>query len=219
MFYHEDLDFYTNSKVRSYNYLEKAWAEIEEKILFYSGTHKSFVITLNIDDDSFHTGITSNYKTLYANLLRKNYNHQLEALENFTIELNVNFNFASKIEKSFSQIKSYYYYNSNKIEDEGIVEVNAIFSGKIEDYYFFKAKLFAKACKEIQYAINRNIFLKDIDNDLSTETDAEIEAIFACSKILNIDFEKSLSFCFLNQIIFPENKIHMIEINKRINDQ
>ena len=218
MFYHEDLDFYTDKRVRSYNYLEKAWSDLEGKILFHAGTHNNFIVTLNIDDDSTHTTITSNYRTLYANLLTKNYNHQLEALENFTIEFNVNFNFITEIEKSFSQIKSYYYYNSNKIEDEGIVEVNAIFSGKIEDYYLFKAKLFAKACKEIQYAINRNIFLKDIDNDLSSETDSEVEAVFACSNILNIDFEKSLSFCFLNQIIFPENKIHMIEINKRINE-
>jgi hypothetical protein len=27
-----------------------------------------------------------------------------------------------------------------------------------------------------------------------------------------------LSFCIINKIIFPENKIHMIEINKRINE-
>lgn len=218
MFYHEDLDFYTDKRVRAYNYLEKAWLEIEDKILFYLGTHENFLITLNVDEDTIHAGITSNFKNIYVNLVKKNYNHQLEALENFTIEINVNFNFSNKTKKSFSQIKSYYYYNSNKIDDEGIIEVNAIFSGKIEDYYFFKAKLFAKSCKEIQYSINRNIFLKDIENDLSTETDAEIEAVFACSKILNINFEESLRFCFLNKIIFPENKIHIIEINKRINE-
>jgi hypothetical protein len=218
VFYHEDLDFYIDKRVRSYNYLEKAWSVIEEKILFYSGTHKNFLVTLNIDDDTIYSGFTSNYKTLWTCLERKNYNHQLEALENFTVEFNINFNFSRKIQKSFSQIKAYYYYNNNRIEDEGIIEINAVFTGKIEDYILFKAKLFAMSCKEVQYAINRNIFLKNIGHDMSTETDAEIEAISACSSILNIDFKDSLSFCIINKIIFPENKIHMIEINKRINE-
>ena len=144
MFYHEDLAFYTDKRVRSYDYIISALNVVEKYIISYCGMCKSACVTICIDDDSVYINITSNYNHVFSKFIQKSTGHMLEALEGFTIEVSFEVFFDSKISTddcSYEANSCFYYSNSkSKSEDfdHGIVETFAFYKGNFESFELFK---------------------------------------------------------------------------------
>ena len=202
MFLFKDLGFYKNEYFRSLSYLTKAWEEIEGIILFYLGMFNDINISIIIESKSVYITLTSNFKTYIS--ISKNIKvvHSLSMCTDFYTEIDINVvtnckSFSCKI------LKNNFYYNRS-IEDEGVVEFKANFCFKFLDYYRFKNIIFTNLSKEIQYAIHKNIFYLNIEEDCKSEIDAEFEALQACI-FLNMTLEESFKYLTCNNIVQEKN--------------
>ena len=143
----------------------------------------------------------------------------VEALSNFTIDITFKFMFKQEIEKSFDCKSVYFYYDKRSFDDEGIIESTANFQGDFNSFSEFFNLFKVKLSRELQISINKNIFFNDIKTEILPEIDADYEAVRAYSKAFKTDFVTSINECIKSNIIFKENKYHILDIKKRIDNE
>lgn len=211
MFFHKDLDIYTNKNFRSYEFIKHVWSLLEHDFLYALGMINTGNITIAIDPDSIYMAFTSNYKHVIDTKYNIDLNHSLCLCEDFSIEIEIivtnnKKNFYIDIEKC----KLYFQKNN----DEGIVEFSALTNLNIYSYLEFKNKLFLNLVKEIQFAINRNIFTIDINGRdfIIAEIDADFETIRTYSFLYEITYEEAIYELIKDNTIYSQNKYFLIEL-------
>lgn len=213
MFFHEDLNIYKNKNFRSYDFVNNFWNLLESDFLCALGMINTGNITIVVDPDTVYLTVTSNYQHILDNKYDINFKHSLCLCDDFSVEIdlqitNTTKNFLIDIEKCKL------YFQKNKFNDEGIVEFSAVTNVNIVDYKKFKNELFINLTKEIQFAINRNIFTLDISgNDfIIAEIDADFEIARAYSFLYNITHKKAIYKLISKDLIFKQNKDLLIEL-------
>ena len=211
MFFHKDLDSYTNKNFRSYEFIKYVWSLLEHDFLYALGMINTGNITIAIDPDSIYMAFTSNYRHVLDSKYSIDFNHSLCLCEDFSIEVDLQItdnkkNFYIDIEKC----KLYFQKNN----DEGIVEFSAASSLNIDNYLEFKNKLFLNLVKEIQFAINRNIFSIDINGRdyIIAEIDADFEIVRTYSLLYGTTYEEAIYKLIKNNTIYNQNKYFLIEL-------
>jgi len=209
--FHDDLSLYTNKEYRSSYYLEKCWNLIEEKILFFVGFVNNPILSICFETDSIYFTVANKESIIFQESIIKNFSHSLNLCEDFIVSIVLD-PFTKKEEKyncTYSFVKD--------SEDEGIVELIGDYSIKVENYKEVKQNILLKLCLEIQYAINKNIFIYKIGNTLNeADIDSFYELVKFNSKIKKISFELSLNFLLNKNIVPSDIYIKLIKLNKEI---
>ena len=217
---HDDIAFYTDSRVRAYDYVISSWRKAFRNFYQLSGMFGGLKTTLYIDEDQYSIDITSNYKQVFRETEYKYTGHMLEALEGFTIDINIDS--CLKRKSLASDLTSYYYFSNTKQRDPssldaGIVETNAFFRGNFVEYEEFNSQIISATAREVQYVINKNIlFTGDVK---IAELDSEYECCRAYSRLQFLPFENSLEICIDKKLVSYENKEDIINLRKLINEQ
>jgi len=213
MFFHEDLNIYKNKNFRSYDFVNSFWNLLESDFLCALGMINTGNITIVVEPDTVYLTVTSNYQHVLHSKHDINFKHSLCLCDDFSVEIdlqiiNTTKNFLIDIEKCKL------YFQKNKFNDEGIVEFSAVTSANIVDYKKFKNELFINLTKEIQFAINRNIFTLDISgNDfIIAEIDADFEISRAYSFLYNTTHKEAIYKLISEDLIFKQNKDLLIEL-------
>lgn len=217
MFFHEDLNFYTNKKFRSYEFLSKVWDAIEHDIIYSLGLIQTGNMTLVIDPGIMYLTFTSNYTQLFSKTYQTNFNHSLDFCDDFTIEIDLQI----VDSYSFFFIKNKYcklYFQPDKNFDEGIVEYSSITNLNIENIFSFKKDLFLNLVKEIQYAINRNIFYIDIQrsDSIKAELDSDYEVLKTYQDLNNLTFDEAVTKIKKENLIFKQNIVLLVQLEEMI---
>jgi len=182
--FHDDLSLYLDKEFRSSFYIENCWKTIEESLLFYIGTIKDIFVTIYFEADIIQIVISKDEKIIYQELFKKNFFHSLNHCDDFIVSVIIK----SKA-KSENKLNQCTYSYAKNTGDEGIVEMfyNTDFS--ISNYKKIKKHIFYNLCLEIQYAINRNIFLYNINGkDKKADVDSYYELIKSKNNIENKNF-------------------------------
>lgn len=206
MFFHKDLDLYKNKKFRSLEYLINIWNSIKFEIIFISGMINEGNITINIDQDSCHIIATSRFRNIYNKEVETSFSHCVNQCEDFSIEITINI---------VNSNKSFYVYVENcklyfckdRFLDDGFVEYVITTNLNVNTIEDFKYSFFINLAKEIQFAINRNIFHLDIEKEDSivAEIDSDFEILRTYSYLENLSLKKSLSTLEIKKYISCEN--------------
>lgn len=218
MFFHEDLNIYKNKNFRSYDFIDSFWNLLETDFLYALGMINTGNISIVVDPDTIYLTVTSNYQHVLDRKYDIDFNHSLCLCDDFSVEIdlqitNTSKNFLIDIEKCKL------YFQKNKFNDEGIVEFSAITNVNIVDYKKFKNELFINLAKEIQFAINRNIFTLNISgNDfIIAEIDADFEISRTYSFLHNTSYKEAVYKLVSKNLIFKQNKDLLIELIDSIN--
>jgi len=218
MFFHEDLNIYKNKNFRSYDFVDSFWNLLETDFLYALGMIDTGNISIVVDPDTVYLTVTSNYQHVLDSKYDINFNHSLCLCDDFSVEIdlqitNTSKNFLIDIEKCKL------YFQKNKFNDEGIVEFSAMTNVNIVDYKEFKNELFINLTKEIQFAINRNIFTLNISgNDfIIAEIDADFEIARTYSFLYNTTYKEAVCKLVSKNLIFKQNKDLLIELIDSIN--
>ena len=213
MFFHEDLNIYKNKNFRSFDFVNNFWNLLESDFLCALGMIKTGNITIVVEPDTVYLTVTSNYQHVLYSKYDIDFKHSLCLCDDFSVEIdlqiiNTTKNFLIDIEKCKL------YFQKNKFNDEGIVEFSAVTNANIVDYKKFKNELFINLTKEIQFAINRNIFTLDISgNDfIIAEIDADFEISRAYSFLYNMTHKEAIYKLISKDLIFKQNKDLLIEL-------
>ena len=213
MFFHEDLSIYKNKNFRSYDFIDNIWNLLETDFLYALGMINTGNITIVIDPDIVYLTVTSNYQHVLDSKHNINFKHSLCLCDDFSVEIELQI---INTTKSFSIDieKCKLYFQKNKFNDEGIVEFSAITNVSIIDYNEFKNNLFLNLVKEIQFAINRNIFTLDINgNDfIIAEIDADFEIVRTYSFLHNLTYKEAIYKLTSKNLIFKQNKDLLIKL-------
>tara|TARA_E500000331_G_C17228082_1_gene701302 strand:- start:609 stop:1259 length:651 start_codon:yes stop_codon:yes gene_type:complete len=216
MFIFEDLNIYKKQYFRSYDYLNKAWDIIETKLIYYIGMLNNINVSIIIDSSGIHFTVTSNFKTYTSTEEMFKIMHCLNLCDYFYIEIELNI---ITSHKEFSYIiEKNTFYHGNKKNDEGVVEFYANFCFNLTDYLKFKEIVFSNIVKEIQFAINRNIFHLDYENNIKSKIDAELECLIT-SLFFKKDLEKSFKYLEKNKIISKERKNILLSLKELIDEK
>ena len=213
MFFHKDLSIYTNKNFRSYEFLKSIWCLLETDFLYMLGLIKTGNVTIVIDPDAIYVACTSNYYHVIDYKYNINFNHSLCLCENFSIEIELQITNKQK-QFCIDIDKCKLYFHRNRHSDEGIVEFSATTNLSIENYIKFKNILFLSLSKEIQFAINRNIFNLDIDGDdfSIAEIDSDFEYSKTYSFIYNITHAQAINNLVSDNLIYKQNKFLLKEL-------
>lgn len=210
MFLHQDLSVYTNSNFRSYEYLKNIWNIIENDLIFVLGMINTGNMTIIIDPGVCYITITSNFINIFEKKYDLNLNHSISLCDDFSIEIEVYINSCNlKTDEFYIDVeKCSLYFQKDKKNDEGIVEFSATANLNIYNMQDFKNHLILCLSKEVQFSINRNIFLLDINNydSVVAEIDAEFEIIRAYSDLYKKNLKESLNLLVLEKKIYHHNK-------------
>tara|TARA_B100001989_G_scaffold213088_1_gene162970 strand:- start:311 stop:991 length:681 start_codon:yes stop_codon:yes gene_type:complete len=216
MFLHQDLSAYTNSNFRSYEYLKNIWDLIEHDLVFVLGMINNGNMTIVVDPGICYVTVTSNFVNIFEKKYDLNLNHSISLCDDFSIEIELYINSGNRKKDIFyiDVEKCCLYFQKNKSNDEGIVEFSATTNLNIYNIQDFKNYLIIHLVKEIQFSINRNIFLLDINNhdSIVAEIDAEFETIRAYSKLYNKTLKESLNLLISKGKIYYNNKSFLMEI-------
>lgn len=193
MFYHNDLSLYKNPSFRSYNYLKEIWKIIEFDLIFIVGIINNGNITINIESDFLQVIATSNFRNIFNKNYETNFSHSLNLCYDFVTDITINIVDTVK-EYYFSAENCRFYYDKTNLSDEGFVECNIFSNVKISSFNEFKVSFFSLLCKELQFVINKNVFLLDIEKKdiIQADIDSLYESVDTNSKLKKISFAKSL---------------------------
>lgn len=217
MFFHEDLSFYTNKSFRSYEFLDNIWNEIENDLIYSIGLLDTGNITLIIDPGLIFLTVTSNFIQVYDKKYQTNFNHSLDFCEYFTIEIEIQIINSEQffyIENRFCNL----YFQVDKILDEGIIEYSTITNLNVQNIYKFKNIFFLTLVKEIQYAINKNIFHLDIHkvDSIKSELDSDYEILRTYKYLNKLSFNETISQIKKENLIFTQNIKLLIQLESMI---
>ena len=218
MFFHEDLNIYKNKNFRSYDFVDSFWNLLETDFLYSLGMIDTGNISIVVDPDTVYLTVTSNYQHVLDSKYDIDFSHSLCLCDDFSVEIDLQITNTSK--KFLIDIeKCKLYFQKNKFNDEGIVEFSAITNVNIIDYKEFKNELFINLTKEIQFAINRNIFTLNISgNDfIIAEIDADFEIARTYSFLYNTTYKEAVYKLVSKNLIFKQNKDLLIELIDSIN--
>jgi hypothetical protein len=216
MFLHQDLSVYTNSNFRSYEYLKNIWDEIEHDLIFVLGMIKNGNMTVVVDPGICYVTVTSNFVNIFEKKYELSLNHSISLCDDFSIEIELHINSGNRKKDVFyiDVEKCSLYFQKNKSNDEGIVEFSATTNLNLYNIQEFKNYVMICLVKEIQFSINRNIFLLDINNydSVIAEIDAEFEIVRTHSKLYDKTLKESLNLLILEKKIYHHNKAFLQEI-------
>tara|TARA_B000000557_G_scaffold166810_1_gene135579 strand:+ start:2951 stop:3631 length:681 start_codon:yes stop_codon:yes gene_type:complete len=216
MFLHQDLSVYTNSNFRSYEYLKNIWDLIEYDLIFVLGMINSGNMTIVVDPGICYVTVTSNFINIFEKKYDLNLNHSISLCDDFSIEIELYINNGNRKKDNFyiDVEKCSLYFQKNKSNDEGIVEFSATTNLSICSIQEFKNYLIIRLVKEVQFSINRNIFLLDISNhdSIVAEIDAEFEIVRTYSMLHNKNLKESLKILISKGKIYYNNKSFLLEI-------
>ena len=218
MFFHVDLNIYKNKNFRSYDFVDSFWNLLETDFLYSLGMIDTGNISIVVDPDTVYLTVTSNYQHVLDSKYDIDFSHSLCLCDDFSVEIDLQITNTSK--KFLIDIeKCKLYFQKNKFNDEGIVEFSAITNVNIVDYKKFKNELFINLTKEIQFAINRNIFTLNISgNDfIIAEIDADFEIARTYSFLYNTTYKEAVYKLVSKNLIFKQNKDLLIELIDSIN--
>ena len=213
MFFHEDLNIYKNKSFRSYDFINSAWSLLETDFLYALGMLNTGNVTIVIDPDIVYLTVTSNYQHVLDSRYNIDFKHSLCLCDDFSVEIELQIiNTAKSFSIDIEKCKLY--FQKNKFNDEGIVEFSAVTNVNIVDYKEFKNELFINLTKEIQFAINRNIFTLDISgNDfIIAEIDADFEIARTYSFLHNLTYKEAIHKLTSKNLIFKQNKDLLIKL-------
>jgi len=209
--FHDDLSLYLNKEYRSSYYLEKCWNLIEKQILFSIGLIKKPVVSIYFESDSVFFTVASKDTIMFQKSIIKNFSHSLNLCEDFIVSITID-PFMKKDDKyncTYSFVKD--------SDDEGIVELIGSYLINIENYKEVKQKILLKLCLEIQYAINKNIFIYKIGNTLNeADVDSFYELVKFNAKFKKINFENSLEQLLKNNTVPSDIYIKLLKLKKEI---
>lgn len=195
--FHEDLNLYKQKKFRSYSFIKHIWDCIESTILFYLGILKNQIVTITYDSSKVYVTITCDYKTYCTDVIDININNILTYCENFTIDININFQ--DKKAKYVSVENCCFYYYS-KEDDDGLIEFTAETSIDYKSFKKLKHTFILCLTLESQYAISKNFVSLNLDT-LKTEIDCYYEYIFAYARLKKISlYDSILRLTYLKKI-------------------
>lgn len=205
MFFHEDLNLYKNKKFRSLTYIDYLWTKIEFELIYILGLIDTGNITLDIEPDTCQIMVTSNFKSIYNKEISLNVIHCLNNCLDFTIDITINLSKASK--DFYLDVENCKLYFCKKNKDEGFIEMSITTNFSISTIDKFKEFFYINLSREIQYAINKNIFNYDIEkeNSIISEIDSDFELIRAFSYVKNKNLSECLTDLTIKKYILEEN--------------
>ena len=206
MFIYDELKLYSKKEFSASYYLKLIWDIILSDIYFVLGAAKQLQLTIIVDYNILYVDASSDYNLLLSRKHKLDFKHSLSLCEEFTIDMLININ--TELEDFvISYNKTRYYYNKDTF-DEGIVEIEANMSANISHAEVLKQSIQHSLIKEIQFAICRNVFHLDIDNEdfIASKTHAVYESVFLYSKNNNLDFIQSIDKCIQNSYIDKDSK-------------
>jgi hypothetical protein len=222
MFIYDELKLYSKKEFSASYYLKLIWDIILSDIYFVLGAAKQLQLTIIVDYDILYVDASSNYNLLLSRKHKLDFKHSLSLCEEFTIDMLININTGLE-DFIVSYNKTRYYYNKDTF-DEGIVEIEANISANISHAEVLKQSIQHSLIKEIQFAICRNVFHLDIDNEdfIASKTHADYESVFLYSKNNNLSFDQSIDKCIQNNYVDKDCK-HVLKslcelINKDKNE-
>lgn len=210
MFYYDDLDIYTNSLFRSSYYTFYLWSLIESDLMFLLGLTNNTNVTIIFDSDVVYLQNTSNFKTMIDKKYKVNFTHSLNICEELSAEVLLNINSCKEYSINYTNKNLFY---TKSIKDEGIIEIEADVSFNMNFFQNFKESMIIHLTKLFQFAICRNIFYLEIEEDsVVTEIDADFEIVKAIQKLKKTSFIDALDYSIDNMLIHKENKTFIEKI-------
>lgn len=193
MFFHDDLKFYKNQNFRSFEYVSRLWEIIQFDLLFISGVTNNGNITITLESDLIQIVATSNFKTILNKTYKINFIHSLNLCYDFVTDITINIINTTK-SFYFEVINCKYYYDKTVNADEGFIECILSSNLQVSNIVEFKLKFFITLVKELQFVINKNVFLLDIEKKdlIVSDIDSHFELITCISKLEDISFESAL---------------------------
>jgi len=206
MFIYDELKLYLKKEFSSSYYLKLIWDIILSDLYFVLGAAKQIQLTIIVDYNILYIDASSNYNLILSRKHKIDFGHSLSLCEEFTVDMLININTSLK-NFNISYDKARYYYNKDTF-DEGIVELEANLSANIFQVEDLKQKLQHILIKEIQFAICRNIFHLDIDDEdfAASKTHADYESVFLYSQNNNLSFIQSIDKCIQNNYVDKDSK-------------
>ena len=206
MFIYDELKLYSKKEFSSSYYLQLIWDTILSDIYFVLGASKKLQLTIIVDYNIIYVDASSNYNLILSRKHKIDFNHSLSLCEEFTVDMLININTEIK-DFNITYDKARYYYNKDTF-DEGIVELETNMSVNISQIEELKQKLQHLLIKEIQFAICRNVFHLDIDDEdfVASKIHADYESVFLYSKNNNSNFIESIDKCIQNNYIDKDSK-------------
>ena len=214
MFFHKDLELYKNNNFRSFTYLENIWRIIEFDLIFIVGMVNNGNITINIETDTLQMTATSNFKKIFSKTYEVDFSHALVLCYDFVCDITLNLTVSLK-EFYFNVLNCRFYYDKKFKSDEGFIECAISSNLTIENIYKFKTYFFTLLSRELQFVINKNVFLLDIEKKdiIEADIDSLYEYVTTFSKLKNISFLESIKIL----IISREDKELLIQLRNQIN--
>jgi len=193
MFFHDDLEFYKNQDFRSLKYISSVWETIQFDLLFISGMVSNGNITITLESDCIQIIATSNFRTILNKTYNPDFIHSLNLCYDFVVDITVNI-INTTTDFYFEAISCKYYYDKSVADDEGFIECIISSNLQVKNINEFKLCFFKSIVKELQFAINKNVFHLDIENKdlIVSDIDANLELVMCISHLKNIEFESAL---------------------------
>lgn len=214
MFFHKDLELYKNNNFRSFTYLTNIWHIIEFDLVFVVGMVNNGNITINIESDILHITATSKFKNIFNKTYEINFNHSLCLCYDFVCDITLNLVDTFK-EFYFDVLNCNFYYDKKNKSDEGFIECVISTNLTIENLNKFKNYFFTTLSRELQFVINKNVFLLDIEKKdlIEADIDSLYEYVTTFARLKNTSFLEALK-------ISPascEDKELLLQLRNQIN--
>jgi len=178
--------------------------------MFLLGLTNNTNITIIFDSDVVYLQNTSNFKTMIDKKYKVNFTHSLNICEELSAEVLLNINSCKEYSINYTNKNLFY---TKSIKDEGIIEIEADVSFYMNFFQNFKESMIIHLTKLFQFAICRNIFYLEIEEDsVVTEIDADFEIVKAIQKLKKTSFIDALDYSIDNMLIHKENKTFIEKI-------
>jgi hypothetical protein len=164
---------------RSRFFLIKFWDEIESSFLLYAGLYEEFSLSFNINGNECTFLIKdSSEKILKMQKFNVSFpDHVLSSIVSCPISATISFVSSNRFDFIINICKLF--YENKNVNDHGDIECDFVFKGNISNFLVFKSKLIANISRELQYAINRLVYSKELKSNIDIDIDAEYE-YFCC---------------------------------------
>ena len=170
-----EIDIFLNEKFRASNLVFEMWSKIESDILYALGMAEEFYLTVYFDNDVIMFTSTSLDYIISTKNIKFNFVHTLTLLTDFSITLNATIKRAEK-HKVYYDKKSFMYDHSSN-DDEGEVDIQCEIHSDLSNYNEIKSEIICAIAKELQYAVNRNVLERNINNNVNVDTDTNFEVV------------------------------------------
>ena len=185
-----DLDIFLNEKFRASNLVFEMWSKIETDILYALGMAEEFYLTVYFDNDIIMFTSTSLEYIISTKNIKFSFVHTLTLLTDFSITLNAKIK-RSENHKVYYDRKSFMYDHNSK-DDEGEVDIQCEIHSDLSNYNEIKSDIICAIAKELQYAVNRNVLERKINDNVNVDIDTNFEVVNVISIVKNIDLKDAV---------------------------